>query len=131
MFPESVISNRSRSEVAPVGYFCRYYHFTNFLDELDKRLLASLSNAGLYPMKRQLDRIESYLRALQPTKEKQEENEEEEVGDEPYYSASDIYEEHIEAYYCVRRLRDIVSGIVAACHPYVYESDVRIFYLIC
>ena len=66
--------------MAPVGYFCRYYHFTNFLDELDKRLLASLSNAGLYPMKRQLDRIESYLRALQPTKEKQEENEEEEVG---------------------------------------------------
>ena len=42
-----------------------------------------------------------------------------------------ISEEHIEAYYCVRRLRDIVSGIVAACHPYVYESDVRIFYLIC
>ena len=102
-----------------------------YCDELDKRLLASLSNAGLYPMKRQLDRIESYLRALQPTKEKQEENEEEEVGDEPYYSASDIYEEHIEAYYCVRRLRDIVSGIVAACHPYVYESEVRIFYLIC
>lgn len=42
-----------------------------------------------------------------------------------------ISEEHIEAYYCVRSLRDIVSGIVAACHPYVYESDVRIFYLIC
>lgn len=42
-----------------------------------------------------------------------------------------ISEEHIEAYYCVRRLRDIVSGIVAACHPYIYESDVRIFYLIC
>lgn len=42
-----------------------------------------------------------------------------------------ISEEHIEAYYCVRRLRDIVSSIVAACHPYVYESDVRIFYLIC
>ena len=137
-------------------YFCRYYHFTNFLDEaashikggpkerickeiaehledddsygtfmfddlvqycdeLDKRLLASLSNAGLYPMKQQLDRIESYLRALQPTNEKQEENQEEEIGDELYYSASDIYEEHIEAYYCVRRLRDIVSGIVAAC----------------
>ena len=59
-------------------YFCRYYHFTNFLDE-----------------------AASHIRGT------------------------------IEAYYCVRRLRDIVSGIVAACHPYVYESEVRIFYLIC
>ena len=153
-------------------YFCRYYHFTKFLDEaashirggprerickeiaehleeddsygtfmfddlvqyceeLEKKLLASLANAGLYPMKRQLDRIESLLRTLQQTTDKQSETEDDDYDDELYYSASDIYEEYLDEYYCVRHLREIVSGIVAVCHPYVYESDVRIFYLIC
>lgn len=153
-------------------FFCRYYHFTDFLnearsnirggpkerickeiaehleeddsygtfmfvdlveycEEVEKKMFASLANAGLYPMKQQLDRIESILKAIHPVTEKDGDSEEEDDNEDMYYSAAEIYEEYTSEHYCVRHLRDIVSGIVAACHPYVEESDVRIFYLIC
>ena len=147
-------------------YFCRYYHFTKFLDEaashirggprerickeiaehledddsfvdlveyceeVEKKMFASLANAGLYPMKQQLNRIESILKSIHPVTEGKD-TEEEDGNEGMYYSAAEIYEEYTSEHYCVRHLRDIVSGIVAACHPYVEESDVRIFYLIC
>ena len=152
-------------------YFCRYYHFTKFLDEaashirggprerickeiaehledddsygtfmfvdlveyceeVEKKMFASLANAGLYPMKHQLNRIESILKSIHPVTEGKD-TEEGDGNEGMYYSAAEIYEEYTSEHYCVRHLRDIVSGIVAACHPYVEESDVRIFYLIC
>ena len=151
-------------------FFCRYYHFTDFLDEAtshirggpkericretaghledddsygtfmfedlvkyceeaEKKMFASLANAGLYPVKQQLDRIEAKLSMMQPANGP--DKDEEDYTDEMYRTAEEIYEDYTSEYYCVRHLRDIVSGIVAACHPYVYESDIRIFYLIC
>ncbi len=153
-------------------FFCRYYHFTDFLnearsnirggpkerickeiaehleeddsygtfmfvdlveycEEAEKKMFASLTNAGLFPVKQQLDRIESILKAIHPETGRKDEPQEEDDSEDIYYSAVEIYEEYTSEYYCVRHLRDIVSGIVAACHPYVEESDVRIFYLIC
>ena len=153
-------------------FFCRYYHFTDFLhhagghivggpreriskeiaehleeddsygtfmfvdlvkycEEAEKKMFASLANAGLFPMKQQLDRIESILKSIHPATERKDDSEKDDDNEDMYYSAAEIYEEYASEHYCVRHLRDIVSGIVAACHPYVEESDVRIFYLIC
>ena len=133
-------------------YSCRYYHFRDFLnkapskddgqtgfgvfmfpdlekhcDQLEKMLLSSLSHAGIYSIRQQLDRIEQKLDGTSndaPTEKREEVYED-------VTPMSQIYEDFMYDNGCLFSLRDTVSALTSFGYTHISSSDVRLFYLIC
>ena len=98
-----------------------------YCDQLEKFLISSLSHAGIYSIRQQLDRIEQKLKGISddsPT-EKQEE----------YYEdvtpMSLIYEDFMCDNGCLFSLRDKVLALTSFGYTNISSSDIRLFYLIC
>lgn len=102
-----------------------------YCEKEEEKLLERLDGAGLFLMKRQLDRMESSIGLFLKAAGVRDGSADAGAGDEPFRSASEIYEDFLDRHYCVRFLCGIVRGVIAVCSPYVQESDVRIFYRIC
>ena len=82
-------------------------------DQLEKMLLSSLSHAGIYSIRQQLDRIEQKLDGTSVT------------------PMSQIYEDFMYDNGCLFSLRDTVAALTSFGYTHIPSSDIRIFYLIC
>ena len=114
-------------------YSCRYYHVFMFpdlekhCDQLEKMLLSSLSHAGIYSIRQQLDRIEQKLDGTSndaPTEKREEVYED-------VTPMSQIYEDFMYDNGCLFSLRDTVAALTSFGYTHIPSSDIRIFYLIC
>ena len=96
-------------------------------DQLEKMLLSSLSHAGIYSIRQQLDRIE---RKLDGTSNDAPTEKREDVY-EDVTPMSQIYEDFMYDNGCLFSLRDTVSALTSFGYTHISSSDVRLFYLIC
>ena len=96
-------------------------------DQLEKMLLSSLSHAGIYSIRQQLDRIEQKLDGTSndaPTEKREEVYED-------VTPMSQIYEDFMYDNGCLFSLRDTVVALTSFGYTHIPSSDIRIFYLIC
>lgn len=100
----------------------------NHCDALEKNLLSNLTNAGIYAIKEQLNRIEQKIDNGAIDKKSETEKESNDNGITPI---EQVYDDFMWEYGCILGLRDTVQALTSIGFTHIPQSDIRIFYLIC
>lgn len=117
------------NEDAKMGYGVFMYNdLLRHCESLEKKFISSISHAGIYAIKEQLDRIEEKLNngsTKKKTSNKQEEH------NERMSPVEQMYDDFMWDYGCIFSLRDIVRALTTFGYTHISTSDIRLFYLIC
>ena len=100
----------------------------NHCDTLEKELLSNLTNAGIYAIREQLNRIGQKLE--NGTTDKKSEMEEE-SNEERITPIEQVHDDFMWENGCIFGLRDTVLALTSIGFTHISHSDIRIFYLIC
>lgn len=117
------------NEDAKMGYGVFMYNdLLRHCESLEKKFISSISHAGIYAIKEQLDRIEEKLNngsTKKKTSNKQDEH------NEKMSPVEQMYDNFMWDYGCIFSLRDIVRALTTFGYTHISTSDIRLFYLIC
>jgi hypothetical protein len=116
-------------EDAKMGYGVFMYNdLLRHCESLEKKFISSISHAGIYAIKEQLDRIEEKLNNGSTKKKRSNKQEE---HNEKMSPVEQMYDDFMWDYGCIFSLRDIVRALTTFGYTHISTSDIRLFYLIC